>query len=194
MPREAGSLTQKLVDQFINSVKNSNIEKLDLLDNIPDLFTRERLQAYWKREYDNLPLTEEESGRLLAMEKLAKQILHYDVIVLAYPMYNYSFPAIVKAYFDAIMFRNITWKKVDGKHMGLLLGKKALVLTVSGGYNIGTNREHSISLAKTEFAFLGIDDFVAVVAEGVNRDSDKRVDIIDKAKNEVKNVVMRWNL
>ncbi len=194
IPRENSSLTQQLVDQLLVSVKNSDIEVIDLLNNIPDLFTKERLQSYWKREYDNLPLTKEESKNLMGMEKLARQVLIYDIIVLAYPMYNYSFPAIVKAYFDAIMFRNITWKKTDGKHTGLLSNKKAIVLTVSGGYNIGTDREHSISLAKTEFGFLGIDNFEAVVAEGVNRDSDKRTVIMEKAKNEVNDLATRWNL
>jgi len=56
-----------------------------------------------------------------------------DTYVIGAPMYNFSVPAVLKAYIDMIVRAGITFKySTGGSFEGLLKGKKAIVVTASG--------------------------------------------------------------
>ncbi len=92
------SNTKKLVDCFLANAKNTEVEYLDLSQKIPESFTSESLTAYMKRNYMKMELTESEKKSLYVMDEMTKQIKSTDVVVLAFPLYNFSMPGIVKVY------------------------------------------------------------------------------------------------
>jgi FMN-dependent NADH-azoreductase len=82
-----------------------------------------------------------------------------DIVVVALPMYNFSMPAIVKACFDSVLQKGVTF---GGEYSQWW--KKALTLISSGGVHSNKSfpgREHAISLSNLEFQYMGYSDVPA---------------------------------
>ena len=132
-PRNERSSTKKMLDAFVSGIKNSEIEEIDLTKDVPDLFLEQNLAAYIHRNYLGKELDDEQKKILGKMDRMTRQLKSADIVVVAYPMNNFSMPAPVKAWFDSVMLKGETWAVKDGKYLGLMGGKKALALVSAGG-------------------------------------------------------------
>lgn len=188
-PRE-GSNTKKLVDEFAKNIKG-DLEFLDLTEDVPDLLLKPQLNAYVKAYYQDSP--DAETDRVLRkMQDMAQQLKSADVVVLAYPLYNFSLPATVKAWFDSVILKNETFEIKKG-FRGLMHGKKALIISTSGGTYEGDNSrlDFSTGLAKAEFEFMGYDEVQLIFAQGMNS-SKTPENTLDFAKQELKRIASSW--
>ena len=180
-----GSYTKKLVDNFLKQVENkTEITFLDLTMNPPDLLLTDNLNLIWSKEESTY--TRSETERLSNHIKLTQQVLDADIIVLASPMYNFSLPATVKAWVDAIVINNKTFAYFEGiGFKGLCEDKKAIVLAVAGGdYSSPNEEEYFSSTIKKNFEYIGIST-QQVSAFGVTQYPDKVEWIIQDAKDEI---------
>jgi FMN-dependent NADH-azoreductase len=193
-PRRQQSNTQKLVDYFVNHVGDTPLELLDLVQTIPDYFLTDNLAVYYKRNYAGQSVTAAESALMAKMDGMVAQLKACDVVVLAYPMYNFSVPAVVKSYFESVMLRGHTWVMEGARFKGLLTGKRALVLTSSGGVYEGelAQMDFSIPLARMAFQFMGFSEVEVITAAGLNQFPDKVDDLICAACQKVQVVIDRW--
>ena len=67
--------------------------------------------------------------------RYAKQFAEADIIVMAVPYWDLSFPALVKLYFEATSVCGITFRYTpEGYPQGLCKAKKFYYVTTSGGY------------------------------------------------------------
>ena len=67
--------------------------------------------------------------------RFAKQFAEADIIVMAVPYWDLSFPALAKLYFEAISVCGITFRYTpEGYPQGLCKAKKFYYVTTSGGY------------------------------------------------------------
>ena len=191
-PRGERSRTQQLVDYTAGVLKamKTGVEVLDLTQDVPDLLTPERLEAYYRRNYTGEKLTGKPLSLLKKMDRMTAQLTGADLVVVAYPMYNFSQPAIVKAWFDSVMQKGETWDFAQGGYAGLMKGKKALVISTSGGsYEDGmASMDHSLSLSKLHLNFMGY-AVEAVVGAGINRYPEKEQEILGKAKIRIKEIL-----
>ncbi len=189
-----GSYTKKLVDVFIELASSeTEITFLDLVANPPDLLLADNLNLIWSK--DPAQYTSEEKERLSNHFKLTQQVLDADNIVLASPMYNFSLPATVKAWVDAIVVNNKTFAFIEGEGFkGLCENKCALILMVSGGdySEEGVNEYYSPTI-KTNFDYIGIPS-EQISASGITQYPEKIDTIISKAKTEIKKIVEKWYL
>jgi FMN-dependent NADH-azoreductase len=194
LPRGERSHTKKLLDTFLAETGDTHIEHLDLLENLPDVFLPENLGAYIKRSYLGETLTPEELRSMACMDRLTAQLKSADIVVLATPMHNFSLPAVVKAYFDAVMLKGETWEAGPSGYFGLMKGKKALVLMASGGIYEGqmASWEHGMSLARTEFSFMGFEDIRHAWIAGVNMMPDKVDQLVEKAREDLREIIREW--
>jgi NAD(P)H dehydrogenase (quinone) len=55
-----------------------------------------------------------------------------DTLTLMYPLWWMSMPAIMKGYVDRVFARGFAYESSEGKVRGLLRGKKAVLITLSG--------------------------------------------------------------
>lgn len=170
LPRGERSHTGKLLDAFLEKVEGTEVEVLDLLLNTPDLLDEQRVSAYIRRNYLGEELSDDDAASLARLDDMTAQFMEADAFVFAFPMYNFSMPATVKAYFDGIMQKGKTWDAAEGGYVGLQKGKKALVLLASGGIYEGDYApyEHALSLTRTEFGLMGIQDVETVTSAGMN--------------------------
>lgn len=116
------------------------------------------------------------SNELIAELKAA------DQIVIATPMYNFTVPAILKAWIDHVVRIGETF---SASYEGLLKNKKATVLIASGSVYApgsqmaGLNVESSYM--KQIFGFIGITDVEIVLAGGtgaIDQGKAKREDVV----------------
>jgi FMN-dependent NADH-azoreductase len=91
--------------------------------------------------------------------------------VFGVPMHNFSVPAAFKAYIDQIVRVGRTFAFDESGFKGLLRGKKATVITSSGGaYRSGSPSapyNHQEPWIRTILGFIGITDIALVVADGL---------------------------
>ena len=194
-PREERSSSKKLLDAFKNEIKNSEIEILDLCIDVPNLFNPESINAYIHRNYLKEGLSQEQKKSLEKMDRMTHQVQSADVVVIAFPMHNFSMPASVKAWFDSIMLKGQTWDAANGKYFGLMGGKKALIIVSSGGFYTSDpmiHWEHAMSLAKIEFQFMGFSDVRGILNEGMNAGGETTSGNIQQSLDAVKKIAMEW--
>ncbi|TAN36242.1 MAG: hypothetical protein EPN23_08965 [Verrucomicrobia bacterium] len=195
LPSGERSHTKKLVDAFLAAVKGkAPVEQLDLLKDLPDVFTAEILGAYATRNYMGKPLTPEQTKAIAKMDRMTAQLKAADVVVVAFPMHNFGLPAVVKGWFDSVMLKGETWDINDKGYVGLSKGKKALILNSSGGNYEGTHAgwEHAVSLAKLEFQFMGYEIIETVAAGGMNAKPQEAPEVIAQAAEKIKALVANW--
>ena len=196
------SKTKILLDAFRQEINHLEIEELDLCSDVPDLFSIPTLEAYYERINGEIPLNSPVPA-LAKMDRMTAQLKSCAVVVVAFPMYNFSMPATVKAWFDSVMLHGETFtSSPKGGYRGLMTGKKALVLVAaSGTYSIGTNGEgglfgpmweHALSLAKTEFQFMGFTDIRGVLAESMARGGNVVEHNLKYAIEQIQSITQEW--
>jgi len=194
-PRNERSNTKQILDAFIGKIKNSDIEKLDLTKDVPDLFLEQNLEAYINRNYMGKTLSAEQKNSMAKMDRMTEQLKSSDIVVVAYPMNNFSMPAVVKAWFDSVVLKGQTWDIKDGTFIGMMNGKKALIIVSSGGvYQKGpmVSWEHALSLGKSIFQFMGYSDVHGTLAEGMNAGEDVKSSNLEKSITQVQEIAQEW--
>ncbi|HEU5221120.1 MAG TPA: NAD(P)H-dependent oxidoreductase [Candidatus Nitrosotalea sp.] len=193
-PRNERSNTKKILDAFIGEIKNSDIEKLDLAKDVPDFFLEDNLNAYIHRDYLGEAISAEQKNSMAKMDRMTEQLKSADIVVVAYPMNNFSMPAAVKAWFDSVMLKGKTWDAKNGSYMGLMTGKKALAV-VSAGANYENGQmaswEHAISLSNLEFQFMGYSDIRGILAGGMGAESTRSSNL-EKSIKQAKSIAQEW--
>lgn len=179
---------------FINACVRPNSRTLELANCVLEGLAGvvEEVKLY---EKDLAPLTLEEMQlRDLAVKSkdfsnenfnLAKQFADADVIVIAAPYWDLSFPAVVKNYFEKITVNGLTFcYGENGIPYGLCKAKKLVYVTTSGGpivYNLGF--DYVSALAK---CFYGITDVQCVKAQGLDVYGANVMKIMEECKQSLK--------
>ena len=126
-------------------------------------------------------------------KKNVEQFMSADKYVFATPLWNFSVPTVMKAYFDDVMIVGKTFKYTETGAVGLLSGKSAVCIQAAGGiYSSGpaAQFEHGMSYIKSALTFLGIQVVDSILIEGVNIQSNDvekiKAEAISKAKEIAK--------
>ncbi|WP_299778853.1 NAD(P)H-dependent oxidoreductase [uncultured Formosa sp.] len=193
-PRE-NSNTKKMLDFFIeNNQEKTEITFVDLAEEAPDLLLKENLNLYVNRNFGGAALTDEQQKVLAKNDKMMQQLLDTDFVVLASPMYNFSIPATVKAWFDAVIQAGKTFGYTETGIKGLCEDTKALILMTSGS-DFGMEPYKSVNFA-TPFLITAF-DFLGIPAEAINKFgmiqyADKSDQMIAEAIIDIKRISDKW--
>jgi FMN-dependent NADH-azoreductase len=162
IPRNEQSNTKKLLDVFKEEIGTSDVEELDLVNDMPDMLLDNNLLAHINRNILGQKLSPDDEKLLSKMDRMAAQLKSAGIVVVAFPMYNFSMPAIVKAWFDSVIQRGVTFGQTyDGQPAISNSGKRALTLVSCGGVyskESSSSREHALSLSNLEFQYMGYSD------------------------------------
>src|SRR5204863_6597753 len=77
--------------------------------------------------------TAEQQGIVEYSDDLIAELKEADTTVIGLPMYNFSVPSTLRAYFDHVARAGVTFKYTQKGPQGLLTGKKAYVFVTRGG-------------------------------------------------------------
>lgn len=121
-------------------------------------------------------LSAEEKRKVGQLSALVEQFVSADKYVFVTPMWNLSFPPVLKAYFDAVSVAGKTFKYTAQGAVGLLSGRKALHIQARGGfYSEGPAAELEMGdrYVKAITRFYGIEDYSGIYIEGMAAFPDK---------------------
>lgn len=197
LPSGANSNTKQVLDLFLEASKQANptqnFEVLDLLQTPIPLFNEASINAYYKRNYANQLLDPREISFLAANDYLIAQLKSADIVVIACPMHNFGYPAIVKAYIDAVVFNGETFA-YDKKMMA---GKKIITIFTSGGsyssdtFNFNYPNWNTIALlAQATFGFMGFDE-VKTIGTSLREEQTKAKNL-EEIKSQLVEIADKW--
>ena len=117
----------------------------------------------------------------------AKQFADADIIVIAAPFWDLSFPSVLKIYFENITISGVTFEYAEkGRTVGKCRAKKLYYITTSGGY-IGNNNfgyDYVKALAEN---FFGVNDVNFYSAEGLDIHGADVEGIMNESKELITN-------
>jgi len=174
--RAAGSMSRALTADLIAALEDrygvAEITRRDLAQGLP--FVDEAWVAA------NLTPVEERTSThhqiLSRSDDLVAELQKADVIVIGAPMYNFSVPAVLKAWIDMIARARLTFRYAENGVEGLLKDKKAYVVVPSGGVPIGTPADFATPYLRHALGFVGITDVEFIGAQGADRGNDEALD------------------
>lgn len=182
-------------EHFINEYKkvnpNDTVETFDIYNENVPLIDGTVLSA-WGKLAAQAELTEDEAKAVGRMNQILEQFLSADKVVFATPMWNLSFPPMLKAYIDNLVIAGKTFKyNEQGQPVGLVENKKVLHIFSSGGvYSEGPAQSWDFTnpFLQSILAFIGITDYSVVRVEGMNAFADKVDEIVAASKQKVEEV------
>ncbi|MFC0211400.1 FMN-dependent NADH-azoreductase [Paenibacillus chartarius] len=140
-------------------------------------------------------LTADEKAKVTRLGDIVDQYVAADKYVYVSPMWNFSFPPVLKAYIDAICVAGKTFKYTEQGPVGLLGTKKAIHIQASGGiYSEGpaAGFESGHSYLGKIMQFHGVPSFEGLFVEGMAAMPDKADEIKAKAIEKAKEAAKRF--
>lgn len=138
-------------------------------------------------------LSAAEQAKVARLGELVDQYVAADKYVFVTPMWNFSFPPVMKAYIDAVCVAGKTFKYTENGPVGLLPNKKALHIQARGGiYSEGPAAaiESGHSYLAKIMQFHGIPSFEGIFVEGMGAMPDQaqriKADAIARAQEAAK--------
>ena len=120
--------------------------------------------------------TDAQRQTLALSDELVEELMAADIVVIGAPIYNFSVPASLKAWIDLIARVQLTFRYTENGPVGLLEGKKAYVLTPSGGVPVGSPVDFATPYLRHALGFVGITDVAVIGAQGADRGNDQAMD------------------
>lgn len=118
-------------------------------------------------------------------DQLIAELKEATSVIIGLPMYNFSIPSMLKAWFDHVARAGTTFKYTSTGSEGLLDDKKVYLVTTRGGIHKDQPSDTQISFVKTFLAFLGLTRIEVIYAEGLNMGDDIRNTAIESAKDTI---------
>ncbi|ABG87852.1 NAD(P)H-dependent oxidoreductase [Clostridium perfringens] len=155
---EGESRTFKVSDSFVEEYKKNNPE--DQIITL-DLY-KENIDFLRADDLGKLFGPKDEESKNNSILKYAYQFADADKYIIAAPMWNLSFPAILKAYIDYVSVSGITFKYTAEGPVGLLNNKKAVHIVSRGGGYDNSPYEMGDRYLRTILGFFGIKDIETI--------------------------------
>ena len=171
--RYEGSITRQVSEKLIQELKSEspelNLNSRDLATGLPFI------DEQWINANFTDPAEREaaQKEKLAFSDSLVEELQTAEKIVIASPVYNFSIPAVLKAWVDLIARARLTFRYTDNGPEGLLKGKKAYLVMASGGVPIGSEMDLATKYLKQVMAFVGITDVTVIDATKVDLTKDK---------------------
>jgi FMN-dependent NADH-azoreductase len=123
------------------------------------------------------PATEAEHAARALSDALIAELRAADTIVIGAPMYNFSIPTTLRAWFDHVLRAGETFRYTEAGPEGLLAGKRVIVVESRGGlYSEGPAQaiDFQEPYLRHLLGFIGLDDVTFVRAEKIGYGPEAR--------------------
>lgn len=161
---QSSQLAQRYVDRWQTDHPNGRVLLRDLdADPVPHL-TAERFRGFLARPEDRTPA---QVAATREANALIDELMAADTVVLGLPMYNFSIPSGLKAYFDHVARSGVTFRYTESGPVGLVGDKPVFVFAARGGQYRDTELDTQTPLVRTFLGFLGMQNVRFVYAEGL---------------------------
>lgn len=163
--RAEESRTLKIAKHFLDTFKRIHNDAEVIEENINGL----RLAPLY---HDTLNVRNEAFGNWDdSMFDCAKRFKNADMVVIAAPFWEGTFPAAVHTYIEHICVTGLTFDCTDRGYVGCCSAEKAVFITTRGGiYSEGpaANDDHASAFLGSVLKMLGIPELYTIAAEGLD--------------------------
>jgi FMN-dependent NADH-azoreductase len=184
---QSSRLAQRFVADWQANHPDGRVITRDLASEPVPHLTAERFQAFLSQPDAR---TDEQRAVSEYSDALIEEIKNADTIVFAVPMYNFSVPSTLRAYFDHIARAGVTFRYTATGPEGLLKGKKAYVFITRGGFYADAADTQTPYL-KQFLGFIGITDVSFIFAEGLSLGDESREKSLSKAHDAIGELLPR---
>jgi FMN-dependent NADH-azoreductase len=180
-PKEEGSISTELGEYLVNkltSVSKSTVTKRQLDEEIP-FINQQIINGLY---VDDSQKTVEQKEALKLSDTIVEDVNNHDTIVISTPIYNFSAPAVLKAWADMVARVNKTFSYTENGPVGLLKDKKAYVVISSGGTKVASEIDFFTPWMKHFLKFIGITDVEFIAADQLMSDDGTKLQLV---KNQI---------
>jgi FMN-dependent NADH-azoreductase len=182
-----GSVSRVLVEEAVHRLVEANpvasVIHRDLgAEPIPHLTTANVAGVR------GVPATDADFAARRLSDELIAELRSAEVIVIGAPMYNFSIPTGLRAWFDYVLRAGETFKYSDAGPQGLLTGKRVIVIESRGGlYSEGPAQaiDFQEPYLRTLLGFIGLSDVSFIHAEKLGFGPDAREAAVAAAKTKI---------
>lgn len=171
-PRMEVSASRKLGKAVIEKIKekypDAVVKERDLTKNSVPILDEVHINTFFtpaeSHSSEQAEINEYSTGLIAELQEA-------DIIVVESPMYNFSVPAGLRAYFDFTSRAGYTFKYDENGPKGLLNNKKLYIAFTSGNiYSEGHYQvyDSNVPYVKNVFGFYGVSDTTVFRAEGLS--------------------------
>jgi len=178
---QSTSLANNFAEQFLQKNSGSEVVVRDLI-NEPVAHLDASIVMAFSADADER--TPEQKHIVAQSDALIAEIEAADAIVLGVPMYNFSIPSQLKAYFDQLARAGVSFQYTETGPKGLLKDKPVYVLAARGGIHKDQPSDSQSSFVKTFFGFLGLHNVQFIYAEGLNMGDEAKAQAIAGAHGQ----------
>ena len=180
-PKYEGSISTELGEYLVNqltSVSKSTVTKRQLDEEIP--FINQQIINGLYVEDSQKSFEQKEALKL--SDAIVEDVNNHDTIVISTPIYNFSAPAVLKAWADMVARVNKTFSYTENGPIGLLKDKKAYVVISSGGTKVGSEIDFFTPWMKHFLKFIGITEVEFIAADQLMSDDGTKLQLV---KNQI---------
>jgi FMN-dependent NADH-azoreductase len=131
------------------------------------------------------PTTDAERAARALSDELIGELRAADTIVIGAPMYNFSIPSGLRAWFDYVLRPGVTFKYSEAGPQGLLTEKRVVVIESRGGlYSVGPAQAMDFQepYLRTLLRFVGLSDITFIHAERIGFGPEARQAAVEGAR------------
>ncbi len=178
-----GSRSRELAEAVLSHIikEDPDVEKVSLYDCDLKPLTEERIKArdtaLAKNDFSDTAF------------KPGRQFAGADIIIMAVPYWDLSFPAILKLYLEDVSVNGITFT-YDNKGIphGMCKAKKLYYVTTAGGEIGNNNYGYEYVKALTRGLF-GVKDTKCIRAVGLDMETVDARGVLENAKSQLRDVL-----
>ena len=183
--RETDSVSRQLTSKVIDHLGSQTairVSERNVSDGLPFV------TSGWVSA--NFTPAEQRSGDQIAELRLSDELIselkNADTLVMGVPVYNFGIPASLKAWIDQITRAGVTFQYTENGPVGLLEGKRAIVVVASGGTPVGSDYDYASPYLKHILGFVGIKDVTIIAADSLMQNTPEK---IAQAEKEITQLV-----
>lgn len=187
----AASVSKQLIDETVARLRAADpalvVVERDLGANPVPHLTPDSTAAIRGAE----PANDAQRAAKALSDSLVAELKAADTLIIGAPMYNFGIPSTLKSWFDHVLRAGVTFKYGETGPVGLLEGKRAIVVESRGGiYSSGPTQalDSQEPHLRTMLGFIGISDVTFVRAEKLGYGPEAREQAINDAKAELARV------
>lgn len=169
-PRGEQSLTRKLGNTIIDKIKAGDpyatVKEHVLSGNPYPHLDEVHIGGFFTPEENRSP---DQITAIKNSDEAVAELQEADIIIIGVPIYNFSIPSGLKAYFDHVARARVTFRYDENGSEGLLKNKKAYIAVASAGiFTTGKNEpfDFATPYVKHFLGFIGIIDVTVFRVEG----------------------------
>ena len=187
--RQQGSSSRELVSYLLAGLDarcaSSEVRVRDLAESLPHVD-----QSWIEANFTAPEERSEQQQRVLSLsDSLVEELQQADIVVIGMPIYNFGVPAALKAWVDLIARARLTFRYTENGPVGLLTGKRAVLVVASGGVPIDSDFDFATPYMRRALNFVGITDIEVIAADGQNARGEAA---LRKARGDIDKLLRGW--